>query len=201
MDFDKLLGQISACTVCHMHLPLGPRPVVQGHPSARILIISQAPGLKVHESGIPWNDLSGERLRSWLGVDRETFYRPELFAMLPMGFCYPGRGRSGDNPPRKECRSLWHSRFLQALTNVQLILLVGHYAQSYYLGDAMLETSTATIRSWAHTISPYLPLPHPSPRNNIWLARNPWFETELLPNLKDRVRQILEMDAPLGEDP
>ena len=196
MDFDGLLTQISACTLCHQNLPLGPRPVVQGHPNARVLIISQAPGLRVHETGIPWNDPSGDRLREWLDIDRATFYNRELIALLPMGFCYPGRGKSGDNPPRKECHGLWHERFLKALKNLRLILLVGTYAQTQYLGEAMMGTSTETIRKWDEYFPPYFPIPHPSPRNNIWLAKNPWFESDILPKLKELTHHALTSDLP-----
>ena len=184
-----LLDEISACTVCTAHLPLGPRPVVQAaDPRAKILIIGQAPGLKVHMSGIPFNDASGKRLRDWMGVTPEQFYDPSKIAIVPMGFCYPGRGKGGDNPPRPVCAPLWHERVRAALPNIKLTLLIGAYAQGYYLGSRRKATLGDTVRAWRDYIDDgYLPLVHPSPRNQIWLRRNPWFETEIVPYLRSAI--------------
>ena len=184
-----LLDEISACTVCAAHLPLGPRPVVQaGDPRAKIRIIGQAPGLKVHMSGIPFNDASGDRLRDWLGVTPAQFYDESLFAIMPMGFCYPGRGKGGDNPPRPECAPLWHERVRATLPDIKLTLLIGAYAQAHYLGSRRKATLGDTVRAWRDYIDDgYLPLVHPSPRNQIWLKRNPWFETEIVPYLRSAI--------------
>lgn len=184
-----LLAQITACTVCAAHLPLGPRPIVQsGDPCAKILIIGQAPGLKVHMSGVPFNDASGDRLRDWLGVTPAQFYDESLFAIVPMGFCYPGRGKGGDNPPRPECAPLWHERVRATLPDIKLTLLIGAYAQAHYLGARRKATLGDTVRAWRDYIDDgYLPLVHPSPRNQIWLRRNPWFETEIVPYLRSAI--------------
>lgn len=186
-----LLAQIRACTACAEHLPLGPRPVVQAHSSARILIAAQAPGRKVHETGIPFNDASGERLRAWLGMTKEVFYNPEQVAIVPMGFCYPGTGRSGDLPPRPECAPLWRARLLAELRQVRLTLVIGRYAQAWHLPGTGAQPLTEVVRDWRarwpHTVA----LPHPSPRNNLWLKRNPWFEAELLPALGPLMQQVL----------
>jgi len=188
-----LLDDVAACTVCAAHLPLGPRPVVRvSDPRARILIIGQAPGTKVHASGIPWDDASGHRLRNWLGVTPAQFYDESLFAVMPMGFCYPGRSKAGDNPPRPECAPLWHDRIRATLPDIRLTLLIGAYAQNRYLGDQRKATLTDTVRSWRGYInSGYLPLVHPSPRNQIWLKRNPWFEAEVAPYLKTAIATAL----------
>lgn len=189
-SFLQLLERIRACTLCAAQLPEGPRPVVQAHSSARILIAGQAPGRKVHATGIPFNDASGERLRDWLGLSREVFYDPRRVALLPMGFCYPGSGKSGDLPPRPECAATWRAPLLSHLKQVQLTLAVGHYAQAYHLPvpqASVTERVLAWRQHWPHTVA----LPHPSPRNNGWLRRNPWFEEELLPALRARVQQLL----------
>ncbi|MGC3944516.1 MAG: uracil-DNA glycosylase family protein [Chryseolinea sp.] len=186
-----LLADIHACTACAPHLPLGPRPVLQAHPDARLLIAAQAPGRKVHETGIPFNDASGERLRAWLGLSRDTFYDPRQVAIVPMGFCFPGTGRSGDLPPRPECAALWHEQLLAQLTQVRLKLVIGTHAQAYHLPGSGHATLSERVRDWQamwpHTVA----LPHPSPRNNIWLKRHPWFESELLPALKPLVQKAL----------
>jgi uracil-DNA glycosylase len=184
-----LLDDIAACTVCAAHLPLGPRPVVRASdPRAKILIIGQAPGLKVHMSGIPFNDASGDRLRDWLGVTPAQFYDESLFAIAPMGFCYPGRGKGGDNPPRPECAPLWHERVRATLPDIKLTLLIGTYAQAHYLGPRRKATLGETVRAWRDYIDDgCLPLVHPSPRNRIWLKRNPWFETEIVPYLRSAI--------------
>jgi len=187
-QLDALLAQVRACTHCGELLPKGPRPVLRAHNAARILIVGQAPGTRVHETGIPWNDPSGVRLRQWLGVTPGQFYDPSRFAIIPMGFCYPGRdARGGDSPPRPECAPLWHGRLLAMLPNLELTLLVGAYAQRYYLADRALKTLTETVYQWRDFGPGFLPLPHPSPRNNLWLRRNPWFETEVVPALQARV--------------
>jgi uracil-DNA glycosylase len=186
----SLLVQVRDCTLCAAHLPLGPRPVVQVHPSARILIAGQAPGRKVHETGVPFNDASGERLRVWLGISRDVFYDEKQVAILPMGFCFPGTGKSGDQPPRPECAPAWRAPLLSGLKSLQLTLVVGQYAQAYHLPNAG-ATLTDAVRAWRDHWPRMVPLPHPSPRNNLWLKRNPWFEVELLPMLRERVAQVL----------
>lgn len=188
--FSSLLAEVRACTLCADHLPLGPRPVLQVHPDARILIAGQAPGRKVHESGVPFEDASGDRLREWMGVDRQTFYDPAQVAILPMGFCYPGRGKSGDLPPRPECAPAWRERLLASLPNILLTLVIGRYAQEYHLGKSK-DSLTSIVRRWEEHWPTVVPMPHPSPRNNIWLRKNPWFEEELLPALRRRVREVL----------
>lgn len=191
---DRLLTEIRACRACAGALPLGPRPVLQAASEARLLIVGQAPGTRVHASGIPWNDPSGERLRSWMGIDRGNFYDPARTAIIPMGFCYPGTGKGGDLPPRPECAPLWHERLLAELPRLELVLLVGTYAQRRYLGSAARENLTETVRAAAFYGPRFLPVPHPSPRNLRWLARNPWFEQTVLPLLRQRVREILARD-------
>lgn len=185
-----LLTEVRACTLCAAHLPLGPRPVVQIHASARILVAGQAPGRKVHASGIPFDDASGERLRDWLGVTRETFYDPKQFAILPMGFCYPGTGTSGDLPPRPECAPAWRGKLLSHLPKLELSLLIGQYAQACHLPGAKTSL-TELVQAWREHWPKVVPMPHPSPRNNIWLKRNPWFGDELLPVLRKRVAEVL----------
>jgi uracil-DNA glycosylase len=188
--FAPLLAEIRACTICRAHLSLGPRPVLQLHPRARILIAGQAPGRKVHESGVPFDDASGDRLRDWLGVTRETFYDPEQIAILPMGFCYPGTGVSGDLPPRPECAPAWRKPLLTMLRRLELTLVLGQYARAYHCGDSGTSL-TDLVKSWRARWPGLVPLPHPSPRNNLWLQRNPWFERELLPKLRRRVADVL----------
>ena len=180
------IAEVRACRVCEEHLPLGPRPVVRASTSARLLIIGQAPGTKVHETGIPWNDPSGDRLRDWLGLDRDAFYDEGRIAIMPMGFCYPGVDRNGgDKPPRRECAPLWHDRLLAQMPAVRLTLLVGMYAQQRYLGRDRRRTLTETVRAWRDYLPDFLPLPHPSWRNTAWLRKNPWFEAEIVPFLRD----------------
>lgn len=173
-----------------IHLPLGPRPVLQLHPKAKILIVGQAPGRKVHASGVPFDDASGNRLREWLGVTRAVFYDPQRVAFLPMGFCFPGSGRSGDLPPRPECATTWRKKLLGQLCHLELTVALGQYAQAYHFGGTGLSL-TELVKSWRNHWPRLVPLPHPSPRNNLWLRRNPWFETELLPPLRNRVAEIL----------
>jgi len=191
-ELQRVLREVRACRVCEEHLPLGPRPVVRADARARVLIVGQAPGTRVHETGIPWNDPSGDRLRDWLGVDRDTFYDESRFAIIPTGLCYPGRGRSGDLPPRPECAPLWHPRLRPLLPNVGLTLLVGQYAQAYYLGPRRKRTLTATVHAWPEYLPEFLPLPHPSPRNTGWLQVNPWFVRDVIPVLHGRVHALLE---------
>lgn len=186
-----LLAEVRACTLCASHLPLGPRPVLQMQASARILIASQAPGRKVHDTGIPFNDASGERLRAWLGISREVFYDPKQIAILPMGFCFPGTGKSGDLPPRPECAVKWRKTLLARLKKLQLTLVIGQYAMAYHL-PGKSGTLTEVVRDWRKYWPLTVPLPHPSPRNNLWLKRNPWFERELIPVLRDRVSAVLQ---------
>ncbi|NNE48258.1 MAG: uracil-DNA glycosylase family protein [Rhodothermales bacterium] len=188
--FSPLLKEVRACTICSAVLPLGPRPVLQLHPAARILLAGQAPGKKVHETGIPFDDPSGDRLREWLGVTRGVFYDPEQIAILPMGFCFPGSGKSGDLPPRPECASAWRTQLLDQLQNLELTIVLGRYALAYHFGQKN-SSVTEIVRSWRTYGPEVVPLPHPSPRNNIWLRRNPWFETELLPSLRNRVSDVL----------
>ncbi|MCZ6709628.1 MAG: uracil-DNA glycosylase family protein [Gammaproteobacteria bacterium] len=186
--FSSLLNEVRDCTICASHLPDGPRPVVQLHPHARLLIAGQAPGRKVHESGIPFDDASGNRLREWMGVTRDQFYDVQLVAILPMGFCYPGTGKSGDLPPRPECAIAWREQLLGRLKNLQLTLVIGQYAQAYHLESRGL---TENVRAWRSYWPDIVPLPHPSSRNNLWLRRNPWFEAELLPSLRPRIEMLL----------
>ncbi len=187
---DNLLQAVRACDHCATHLPCGPRPVVQAGASARVLIAGQAPGSRVHETGIPFNDASGRRLRDWLGIDEVTFYDPERVAILPMGFCYPGKGRSGDLPPRPECAPLWRRQLLAQLPNIELTLVIGAHAQAWHLPDRA-GSVTDTVRAWRQWWPQVIPLPHPSPRNNGWLKHHPWFEQELLPVLRRRVAELL----------
>ncbi len=188
-SFAALLDSIAACRLCAAHLPLGPRPIVAAHPKARLLIVGQAPGLRVHQTGVPWDDASGERLRDWLGITRDVFYTASRVALVPMGFCYPGRGRNGDNPPRPECAREWHPRLLPRLAHVRLTLVVGRYAMAHHFQPA--GSVTDTVAAWRDFLPTHIPLPHPSPRNNIWLRRHPWFERELLPELRRRVASVM----------
>ena len=188
---DGLLRELRACRACAASLPLGPRPVLQAAPGARILIASQAPGARVHASGIPWSDASGMRLREWMQVDDATFYDPRRVAIVPMGFCYPGKAGSGDAPPRPECRATWHPRLLPLLPDVQLTLLIGQYAQVYFLGGRRKPSLTETVRAWREYMPSMLPVPHPSARNVGWFKANPWFEGEVLPTLRARVQEVL----------
>lgn len=192
-DLDSLLTAVRACRVCAAQLPLGPRPVVQAGAAARVLIVGQAPGARVHASGVPWDDASGERLRGWLGIDRGVFYDPRQVAIVPMGLCYPGRAGSGDRPPRRECAPLWHEPLLALLPDIELVLLVGQHAQRHYLPAA--GNLTDTVAAFADHAPRWFPLPHPSPRNVAWFARNPWFERTVLPALRERVRHALAPSA------
>lgn len=187
----SLVEDIKSCTLCADALPFGPRPVVQINPKARILVAGQAPGRKVHETGIPFNDPSGNRLREWMGVDRDIFYNPEKIAIVPMGFCFPGTGKSGDLPPRPECAQHWRKKVLAYLPNIELTLVIGQYALAYHLPQTAEKSLTEAVQNWRYYWPMALPLPHPSPRNNIWLKKNPWFEGEILPPLKERITELL----------
>lgn len=191
-DLDAVFAEARACALCAKHLPLGPRPVLRGTATARLLIVGQAPGTCVHETGIPWNDPSGDRLREWLGMDRDAFYDETRVAIVPMGLCYPGRDpKGGDNPPRPECAPLWQPPARAVLPGIALTLLVGSYAQAFHLGARRKKTMTETVRAWRESLPEFLPTPHPSWRNTSWLRKNPWFEAELVPALRDRVRDVL----------
>lgn len=189
-DLDSVLAAARHCRVCEAHLPLGARPVLQAGSAARILLVGQAPGVRVHTSGIPWDDPSGERLRSWTGLSIERFYDASRVAIIPMGFCYPGRGRGGDLPPRRECAHLWLDPLLARLPYVELTLLIGLHAQRHYLGRSRKASLTETVKAWREFAPDSFPLPHPSARNTPWFQRNPWFEQDLLPALKQRVASL-----------
>ena len=189
----KLLKEIGKCEVCKAYLPLGPRPIVTAHPNAKIVIIGQAPGTRVHESGIPWDDPSGRQLRKWLGVTDEVFYDASKFALIPMGFCYPGKGKSGDLPPRKECAPLWHKAVLDQMPKLQLTFVIGIYAQKYYLKGNIKRNLTETVRAHNDYYPDYFPLPHPSPRNRFWLSKHPWFDKEVVPLIQLRVAELIEI--------
>jgi uracil-DNA glycosylase len=187
-----LVEKARACRVCEAHLPLGPRPVLRASATAKLLIVGQAPGTKVHETGIPWNDASGDRLRRWLDLDRDTFYDESRIAIMPMGLCYPGIDRNGgDSPPRPECAPLWHPPLLALMPQVELVLLVGSHAQAWYLGKRRRKTMTDTVAAWREYLPRFIPTPHPSWRNTAWLKRNPWFEAELAPELRQRIARLL----------
>lgn len=189
---EDLLSEIRNCTTCNGLLPNAPKPVVHASAKSKIVVIGQAPGRKVQESGIPWDDASGNNLRDWMGVDKETFYNDTLFALMPMGFCYPGTGKSGDLPPRRECAPMWHQQIINSMPEVKLTLLIGQYAQKYYLKNMAKKNLTETVKNFHEYMPEYFPLPHPSPRNNIWLKKNQWFKLDLLPILKAEVGLILK---------
>ena len=187
-----LIAEVRACRVCEAHLPLGPRPILSAEAGARLMIIGQAPGTRVHESGVPWDDASGDRLRDWLAIGRDVFYDAAQVAIVPMGFCYPGRDKNGgDAPPRPECAPLWHARLRAELPNIALTLLVGRYAQVHYLGRAAGKSVVETVRAWRDHMPAYLPLPHPSWRTRSWAKKNPWFEAEVIPALRAELRRLL----------
>ncbi len=189
---ELLLRDVRACTVCAAHLPNTPRPILRASTSARILIVGQAPGRKVQETGIPWNDPSGDLLREWLGVSRDIFYDEKCIAIIPTGFCYPGKGAQGDLPPRPECAPLWHPRLAAQMPQIELVLLVGQYAHAAILGPRKKATLTETVQHFADYAPRYIPLPHPSPRNRLWLKRNSWFGREVIPRLRERVGALLQ---------
>lgn len=189
---DKLLLQIRACRKCEPHLPLGARPVIRAQSTAKILIVGQAPGLRVHKTGIPWNDPSGDRLRDWMGIDRHTFYDDTRIAIMPMGLCYPGRNpRGGDRPPRPECAPKWADAVLELLPEIKFIILAGSYAQRWHLGKKVKKNLTATVACWQEYIPRHTPLPHPSFRNNHWIKQHPWFTSEVIPYLRKRTAELL----------
>ncbi len=189
---DSLLHDITQCTICKAHLPLGPRPVTTAHINSKIVIIGQAPGTKVHESGIPWDDQSGKKLRQWLNVTNEQFYDAENFAIIPMGFCYPGKGKTGDLPPRPECAPQWHTPLLDKMPKVELVILIGAYAQKYYLKEKAKRTLTETVGDYKSYLPKYFPIPHPSPTNRFWRSKNPWFEMDIISVLQQTVATILK---------
>lgn len=193
-ELAALLEGVRRCRICAPELPCGARPVLQCAPSARILIAGQAPGGKAHACGIPFDDASGERLRRWLGIDRQQFYDPATIAILPMGFCYPGSGKSGDLPPRPECAATWRRQLLDQLPHIELTLVLGHYAQDWHF-DSRKRSLTERVKDWRASLPEMLPLPHPSPRNSRWFRHNPWFESEVLPELQARVSQLLQQKA------
>ena len=189
-DFESLMSDVKKCTICEKYLPHGVRPVLQISPQAKILIVGQAPGRKVHESGVPFDDASGNRLREWMGINSQVFYDDSQVAILPMGFCYPGTGKSGDLPPRPECELAWRKPLLDQLNNLKLTLVLGVYAQDYHFNKPK-RTVTELVKSWKDFWPEIVPLPHPSPRNNIWLRKNEWFENEILPSLQKKISEIL----------
>jgi uracil-DNA glycosylase family 4 len=187
----KLLAEVRKCTVCEKQLEHGVNPVIAASAKSKIIIIGQAPGKIVHQTGIPWNDKSGDNLRNWLGIDRSVFYDADKIALMPMGFCYPGKGRSGDLPPRPECAPLWHLKLLAMMPEIRLVILIGQYAQEYYLKDKLKSSLTESVKNYKEYLPQYFILPHPSPRNNIWQVKNKWFVTTILPDLKKRVKKAL----------
>lgn len=193
LSFDELVRRVRACTICADVLPQGPRPVVQLSEASRILVVGQAPGRRVHETGLPFNDPSGDRLREWMGVSRDTFYDEQKMAILPMGFCYPGTGKSGDLPPRPECANAWREALLKRLPNIGLTLVIGQYAHAWHLSGGA-RSVTENVRNWEHYWPVVVPMPHPSPRNNMWLRRNPWYEEDVVPALRNRISELLSED-------
>ena len=193
---DALLTEIRACRLCEAALPLGPRPVLRASATATLLIVGQAPGTLVHGSGVPWDDASGVRLRGWMGIEKAAFYDDTRIAIVPMGFCYPGRGASGDLPPRPECRATWHPRLLPMLPDVKLVLAVGAYAQAHFLGERRKKTLTDTVRAWREYAPAVFPLPHPSPRNTGWFVHNPWFDAEVVPAMRAAVAAHIAAATP-----
>ncbi len=187
---EALLAAVRDCRACEAHLPLGPRPVLRAGETARILIVGQAPGARVHATGIPWDDLSGERLRAWMGVDKEMFYDESRVAIIPMGYCYPGRGTGGDISPRRECAALWLDQLLARLPRIELTLLIGQYAQRHFLGSRRKPSLAETAKGWREYAPHFIPLPHPSPRNQPWFKRHPWFERQLVPVLRARIKAL-----------
>jgi len=190
-NLPSLVNDILSCTICATSLPCEPRPIVQTSSSAKILIVGQAPGRRVQKSGIPFDDPSGDRLRQWMGIDSRIFYDASKVAIIPMGFCYPGTGKSGDLPPRPECAATWREPLMALMSQVELTLVIGQYAIAWHLPGERKNTLTKTVQNWRNHWPSKLVLPHPSPRNNIWLKKNPWFEDELLPPLKKRVKYLI----------
>ncbi len=189
---ETLLRQIKGCNLCENHLSAGANPVMTAGSKSKIIVVGQAPGRLVHETGIPWNDKSGDNLRSWMGIDKAVFYNTDLISLVPMGFCYPGTGKNGDLAPRKECAPLWHQQLIQQMPKVELVILAGQYAQKYYLGKKAKANLTATVQNFEDYLPNYFPLPHPSPRNNIWQAKNRWFRSDVLPILTEEISRIIK---------
>lgn len=192
-SLEDISAEARQCRLCEKYLPCAPRPVFRISSTARILIVGQAPGIRVHESGIPWNDPSGDRLRKWLQIEREEFYDVQKIAIIPTGLCYPGTGEGGDLPPRPECAPLWHPQFISVMPAIRLTLLVGSYAQAFYLNDRKKRTLTETVAAWQDYLPAHIPLPHPSPRNIRWFKAHPWFEKEVVPTVRDMVHQLLKV--------
>lgn len=191
LPLEALLSEVRACRMCEAHLPLGPRPIVRAGRTSRLLIVGQAPSARVHASGIPWDDASGERLRDWMGIDAATFYDASLVSIIPMGLCYPGREGGGDKPPRPECAPIWQERLLEQLPNIALTLLIGQYAQRHLLAARRKSSLTETVKAWPEYAPGVIPLPHPSPRNQAWFKRHRWFEDEVLPALRKRISALV----------
>ena len=190
-ELQQLLQQIHSCNLCQEFLPLGTNPVLRVSTQSKILIVGQAPGIRVHKTSIPWNDPSGDKLREWLGVDKEVFYDEKNFAIVPMGFCYPGKGKSGDLPPRTECSETWHPKLLPFLPNIELTLLFGKYALDFFLKETKKKTLTETVANYHEYLPSFIPMPHPSPRNRLWLKKNKWFEEEIIPILRNKTELLL----------
>ncbi len=188
-ELDRLFRDIRHCQLCKNELPHDPKPIIRGSETSKILIIGQAPGIRVHKTGTPFNDPSGDRLRNWLQIDRDDFYNENNIAIMPMGLCFPGTGQRGDSPPPKRCTPQWHQQVLEQLPNVKATLLVGSYAQKYYL-KPHYQTLSKALKQWQEKPNNFIPLPHPSPRNNLWLKKNPWFETDILPLIRQKIRSI-----------
>lgn len=191
MAINLSLAAIKSCTICKPQLPHPPRPVVTASETSKIIIIGQAPGRRVHDTGIPWNDPSGDLLRSWMGIGKETFYNTEMIALMPMGFCYPGKGKSGDMPPRPECAPRWHAELLEQMPERKLIVLIGQYSQAYYLGKLRQKSLAETVKRHTDYLPDFFPLPHPSPRNRLWLKNNSWFDRDVLPAFRATVNHLL----------
>lgn len=189
-SLEALLAAVRGCRACEMHLPFGPRPVLSVGETARLLIVGQAPGARAHATGIPWDDPSGVRLREWMGVNDALFYDASRIAIIPMGYCYPGRGASGDLPPRRECASHWLEQLLVWLPRIELTLLVGQYAQQHFLGCHRKSSLSETVKAWQEYAPDFIPLPHPSPRNQPWIKHHPWFERQLVPMLRERITTL-----------
>jgi uracil-DNA glycosylase len=190
-SLDQLVARARACTLCADHLPLGPRPLLQAGTGARILIAGQAPGRRAHASGIPFDDASGDRLRGWLGLERAQFYDASRIAIIPMGLCYPGTGAHGDLPPRPECAPAWRAPLLERLPHTELTLVLGRHALAWHLPQHARATLSELLQAWRAQPTPVIPLPHPSPRNQAWMKRHPWFAEQVLPLLRQRVAQAL----------
>lgn len=191
MALEVILSEVRKCKICEPSLALGANPILSASEKSKILVVGQAPGTRVHKTGIPWNDPSGDRLRSWMGLSKDEFYNTDNIAIVPMGFCYPGKGKSGDLPPRRECRETWHPKILPLLKNIKLNLIIGNYALEYFLQERKKKTLTETVKAWQEYFPDHIPLVHPSPRNIAWLQKNPWFEKDVIPIVRDSVSKAL----------